>query len=230
MKAVILAAGRGKRLHQLTHHTPKPLVMVAGVPVIDRMFRALPDSIDEVIVVVEHLKEKLTARVGTFYYGRPVRTVEQIAMRGTLGALTSAKPFIKKDESFLVLNGDDIYDKTELEECVQYPRCLGLQKMHMPGYLSFHLDNDGYIGDVLPQTPAEREHGSLVATGAYVADYTIFTHPGVQKADKEFGMPETMLAQKNEYPIHGVVMHHWIPINHMEHLEQAEALVRSRER
>ena len=45
MKAVILAAGKGNRLLPLTEHTPKPLIEIAGTPIIDRIFQSLPDEI-----------------------------------------------------------------------------------------------------------------------------------------------------------------------------------------
>src|SRR3990167_2605925 len=59
MKAVILAAGEGKRMLPLTLTTPKPLLPVNGKPIIDYIFDSLPFEIDEVIIAVLYLGDKL---------------------------------------------------------------------------------------------------------------------------------------------------------------------------
>ncbi len=225
MKAVILAAGKGTRLQPLTHHTPKALISIGGQTIVDRIFMSLPNEITEVLLVVDHLKDKIFAHVGNSFHGMPVIHIEQINMSGTLGALFSARPFLNDDETFLVLNGDDIYDKTELAECLQYPRSMGLQRLKLPGYHSVHLDANGYITGFFPQTRAEETTGALIATGAYVVDSHIFDHPGTPNNKKEFGLPETMMTQKDVYPIKGVIMKGWLPINTTNHIFEAEAFL-----
>jgi NDP-sugar pyrophosphorylase family protein len=224
MKVVILAAGKGTRLLPLTENTPKPLIKIAGLPIIDRIFQSLPDEIDEVLLVVEHLKEKIIAHVGNNFYGRPVRFVDQIEMRGTLGALFSAKPFIQPGERFLVINGDDIHDKTELEAYLEHDRSFGIQRMKMPGYHSIHLDSNGYVEGFYPQTESERTGGAYTATGAYVIDADIFSHEGVAlKSGVEFGLPQTILAQKDSHRVKGVITTKWLPINSFSDMERAQA-------
>jgi NDP-sugar pyrophosphorylase family protein len=224
MKVIILAAGKGTRLLPLTEHTPKPLVKIAGLPIIDRIFQSLPDEIDEVMLVVEYLKEKITAHVGSNFYGRPVRYVDQIEMRGTLGALFSARPLLQPGERFLVINGDDIHDKTELETYLKYDRSFGLQLAKMPGYHSIHLDSKGYVEGFYPQTESEQTNGAYTATGAYVIDTDIFSHEGVRlKSGTEVGLPQTVLAQKDSHPVKGVITTKWLPINSFDDIERAEA-------
>lgn len=58
-RAVIMAAGLGKRLQPVTHETPKPLVRVGGVRMIDTILKGLLENgIREIYVVVGHLKEQ----------------------------------------------------------------------------------------------------------------------------------------------------------------------------
>ncbi len=64
MQCVILAAGKGTRLRPLTDNTPKPLVPVAGKPLIDHTIDALPSAIDELILVVGYLGDQLRAHFG----------------------------------------------------------------------------------------------------------------------------------------------------------------------
>src|ERR1700733_9983675 len=137
-------------------------------------------------------------------------------MRGTFGALLSAKSLLYPDERFLVLNGDDIHDKKELENYLQYPRSFELQKMKMENYHSIHLNSNSFIEGFYPQTEEEKVGGAFVATGAYVIDTNVFKHEGIALRDGEHGLPQTLLAQKDEYPIVGIITQNWIPINSFE--------------
>jgi UDP-N-acetylglucosamine diphosphorylase / glucose-1-phosphate thymidylyltransferase / UDP-N-acetylgalactosamine diphosphorylase / glucosamine-1-phosphate N-acetyltransferase / galactosamine-1-phosphate N-acetyltransferase len=223
MKVIILAAGKGTRLLPLTNHTPKPLIKIGGMAIIDRIFKSLPAEINEAIVIVEHLKDQIMSHVGDTFYGRPVRCVDQIAMRGTLGALLSTKHLLQPGERFLIIHGDDIHDQSELEECLKHPRAFGLQRRKMAaGYHSVHLDAQGNVEGFYPQTEAEKTNGALTVTGAYVADTAIFTHSGVSVRNGEFGAPETMMAQKNAHPIKGVITEKWTPINTPGDIENME--------
>ena len=65
MRAMILAAGRGERMRPLTDHTPKPLLMAGGRPLIEHIILALvAGGIDEIIVNTAHLGEQVEAAIG----------------------------------------------------------------------------------------------------------------------------------------------------------------------
>ncbi|MBR0146284.1 MAG: NTP transferase domain-containing protein [Eubacterium sp.] len=58
-RAIIMAAGRGSRMRELTEHTPKPMLRVNGVRIIDTMIRGLLENgINEIIIIVGYLKER----------------------------------------------------------------------------------------------------------------------------------------------------------------------------
>ena len=60
MHALILAAGRGKRLGSLTDHGPKPLVPVAGTPMLTRLIEQfIQRGVDRLTIVVGHQAEML---------------------------------------------------------------------------------------------------------------------------------------------------------------------------
>lgn len=228
MKAVILAGGKGNRLMPITETKPKPLVPVLGVPIIDYVFQAFPEQIDEVVMVVEYLKDALTSYVGENFYGKPVTFVNQVEMRGTFAALLSAKDLCRDSEMFLVLNGDDIHDKEELEKYMIDTRAFGIQKMHMPNYYSIRCDEQGFIEGFSPQTDEEKASTTYVATGVYLLDAHIFEEDGVQLRDGEYGLPQTLLKQKEKYPLEAVITTQWLPINSHDDVERAEKILKLR--
>ncbi|MGB2680385.1 MAG: sugar phosphate nucleotidyltransferase, partial [Candidatus Competibacter sp.] len=65
MRAMILAAGRGERMRPLTDHTPKPLLLVAGKPLIAHHLEALRAAgFREIVINTGHLGEQLPAALG----------------------------------------------------------------------------------------------------------------------------------------------------------------------
>lgn len=98
MIAVVLAAGRGTRLGAVGKDTPKPLVPVAGVPVIDRILDALgADGFTDVVVVTGHRADEVEEHLAT----RPLRFARQNEPRGTADAVLAARDVVG-DAPFLV--------------------------------------------------------------------------------------------------------------------------------
>ena len=228
MKAVILAGGKGNRLLPLTLTKPKTIIEINGKPIIDYILESLPDQIDEVVIIVEHLKEQIISHIGDSFHNKKVTYIDQIEMRGTFGALLSTKDIFKPDEKFLVLNGDDINKKEELEKYILESRAFGIQKMHMPNYHSIRYDKDCLIEGFYPQTEDEKVSGTFVATGVYMIDSNIFTEEGFKLKDGEYGLPQTLLLQKDKYPLKAVETEGWLPINSFEDKEKAEEILKNK--
>ena len=94
MQAVILAAGKGTRMLPLTQTTPKPMLLVSGMPILARILEVLPSEITEVLIIVGYLSEQIEQYFGTTYNGRSLRYIQQAEPKGTYAALELAKPFI----------------------------------------------------------------------------------------------------------------------------------------
>lgn len=98
MIAVVLAAGRGTRLGAIGEDTPKALVPVAGVRVIDRILDALgADGFDEIVVVTGHRADEVEHHLPT----RHLRFVRQEEPLGTADAVLAAQQAVS-DSPFLV--------------------------------------------------------------------------------------------------------------------------------
>ena len=95
MQVIIPLAGKGTRLRPHTHLTPKPMLKVAGRPVIDWVMDRLKGlQIDELIFITGHLKEQVEAYARS-HYTTPSRFIEQNVQDGTAGAVNLARPFVK---------------------------------------------------------------------------------------------------------------------------------------
>jgi bifunctional UDP-N-acetylglucosamine pyrophosphorylase/glucosamine-1-phosphate N-acetyltransferase len=122
MKAVIMAAGRGKRLKWHTEHKPKPLVHVLGNPILEHTFASLPDVVDKVVLVVGYFGEQIMGHFGKEFNGREIKYRWQKIQLGTFNALAIARKELS--DPFLVLSGDDIYDKKDVEKLLRYERAI----------------------------------------------------------------------------------------------------------
>src|SRR3989449_6578732 len=88
-------AGKGPRLLPLTKRVPKPLVHVAGRPVMDYVMDAIAGlDLEELIVITGHLKDAVERYV-VEHYDVKARFVEQKTLDGTAGAINLARPYVK---------------------------------------------------------------------------------------------------------------------------------------
>ena len=117
MKAVILAAGEGKRLRPFTETMPKVMLPVANKPVLEYVFDAVKKSgISEIVVVVGYKKEVIMEYFKD-YDGVKISYVIQDKQLGTAHALLQAKKYIKN--SFIVLAGDNIIDQSSISNLMK---------------------------------------------------------------------------------------------------------------
>lgn len=112
MKAIVLAAGRGERLRPITDTTPKPLVKVAGKPLVVYHLEALARAgIREVVINLSWLADKLRAalRDGSQYGVHITYTDERPVPLETGGGIFNAIQLLGPGP-FLVVNGDTFTD------------------------------------------------------------------------------------------------------------------------
>jgi len=107
MKAMLLAAGRGERLRPLTDRIPKPLVPVAGKPLIAwHLERLAASGCREVVSNVSHLGQQIVDFVGDgAAFGLKVHFSREAEPLETAGGIAQALPLLGR-EPFLLVNGD----------------------------------------------------------------------------------------------------------------------------
>ncbi len=108
MKLIVPLAGKGTRLLPLTKRVPKPLVRVAGRPVMDYVMDAVKGlDVDELIVITGHLKD-VVERYIVERYDVKATFVEQKTLDGTAGAINLARPYV--DSPVLIIFVDTVFE------------------------------------------------------------------------------------------------------------------------
>jgi N-acetyl-alpha-D-muramate 1-phosphate uridylyltransferase len=107
MKAMILAAGLGKRMRPLTDHTPKPLLPVAGKSLIVYHIEALVASgISDLVINLAYLGEKIETYLGSgSAWGANIEYSQEETLLETGGGIAKALPLLGADP-FVLVNGD----------------------------------------------------------------------------------------------------------------------------
>lgn len=152
MKAMILAAGFGRRMQPLTLETPKPLLQAGGRPLIAWHLQRLADSgFTEVVINHHHLGEQLEQALGDgSRWGLRIHWSPEPEILETGGGIRRALPLLGR-EPFAVINGDiwTDYDFSRLRNALQ-DGCLGHLVLvpdapHNPGG-DFSLDARSRVG------------------------------------------------------------------------------------
>lgn len=109
MKAIIPAAGAGSRMRPFTFAKPKPLINVAGKPIICHILDSLKGPVDEVIIVVGYMKEKLISFLTDRYENTFRFTFVEQEERIGLGHAAYLALCEAGDEPVLITLGDELF-------------------------------------------------------------------------------------------------------------------------
>lgn len=165
MKAVILLAGLGTRLRPHTYSRPKPLVNVAGKPVLAHILDGMAEiQFDEIIFIVGYLGDQIEKYVATEYPQLCARFVVQEEMRGQAHAINLAREYI--DQDVLIIFGDTIWetDWSRLQR-VESDGLIYCHEVPDPRRFGVVTLENGYVTRFVekPQTPIS----NLAVVGVY---------------------------------------------------------------
>ena len=118
LKAVILAAGEGRRCRPLTQTRSKVMLPVGNRPFMEHVINALAENgIQDLYIVVGYQKERVMDHFEDGVdFGVNITYLEQNELLGTAHALGKAENYI--DEPFLVVNGDNLIDSRAVSELI----------------------------------------------------------------------------------------------------------------
>lgn len=221
MQAVILAAGKGLRLRPITESVPKALVDVCGTPLIFNILNSLPSAVTEIFVVVGYLGEQIRAEIGDTFDGKTVRYVMQDPLDGTGSALRLLKDELKG--KFLVVNGDDMYGRDDLERLVSHDLAVLVAPTEDATGSTAVVDADNrFVGIRTDATTTKR----FRVCGAYVLDERFFDYPLATvtvHGKTEYSLPHTIVAMVRDHAIATETATKWQPVGTHEELARVRA-------
>lgn len=161
MRAMILAAGKGERMRPLTLHTPKPLIPVAGVPLIEYHLRALAQAgVTEVVINHAWLGDRIEAHLGDgARFGLQIVYSKESQPLETGGGIYQALPLLGADP-FILINGDVF---TDYDFAVVQKPLQGLAHLVLINNPEHHLEGDFSLeeGRVLAPTTATLTYSGI---------------------------------------------------------------------
>ena len=175
-QAVVLAAGKGQRVRPLTRYQPKPMLRVAGRPILEYPLDAVVETgVEHVVLVVGHGGNRIQNRFESSYRGVDITYVTQSTQLGSGHALQAAADHV--DGEFLVVNGDNVIDETMTRVTAdryaesEAAACLAVVTSDRAGEYGTVGVSDGVVDRI-------DEHGDGVSArinaGVYAFDESVF--------------------------------------------------------
>ena len=137
-KAVLLAAGRGTRMRELTNELPKPMIPVRGKPILQHILEGLKGAgIERILIVVGYRAEVVREFFGDgATFGVGVQYVTQVVQDGTGRVVELAKEFAAAD-AFVLSYGDILIDPANYQRLVELGDAEALVSVkHNPGEIA----------------------------------------------------------------------------------------------
>lgn len=222
MQVVILAAGNGIRMGKLTKTTPKPMLKIKGKSILEHKISALPNEIDEVILVIGYRGDQIMSYFKKEFAGKKIKYFFQTKLNGTGGALHLVKSVLK--DRFMVINGDDLYLKKDLKKLLKHEfGVLAMEIKNSGQFGALKTDRRGYLVEVIERD--KNSKNKLVNAGAYILNKSFFECDLVSIGKGEFGLPQTLAKMSKKYKIKVEKATFWHPIGFPEDIEKAEEII-----
>ncbi len=229
MKAIILAAGEGKRMRPLTLETPKPMLEVLGKPILQHVIESLPREIDELLIIIGYKGEKIEKYFGKKFDGRTITYVWQKEQLGTGHALMLCKDLIGSDEKFLFMMGDDLQSTAAIQKLLKHDHAVLVHTHENPKRFGvIEADAQGKVIG-FEETP-ENPKSNLVSLAVFVLSSKIFQYPAALSRTGEYWATDQIRQMMQEHVFFVEPSDFWLPIGYPEDIEKAEAVLRDKYR
>lgn len=232
-RAMVLAAGKGKRLGELTRETPKPLVDLGSVTPLYRILKGLENAgIEEVVINCHWRAEKIIAAIAEWqnngaFTSKIVLSYEEELLETGGGIKNALSNF--KDEPFVLVNGDIVWGEgfatfvTELknhyeEEVMDFLLALTSTDCSCKENGDFRFYSDGRIGALDTGEISEISYCGLSIVHPRIIQTLPDGFVPLSLAWLNSRLKNTFYGYKNDYP--------WTDMGTPEGLEKAREVIK----
>ena len=223
IQIVVLAAGNGIRLLPLTNDIPKVLVDINGKSTLERCLDSISDIASEIIIVINYHGNKIKEKIRSSYKGVSVKYAD-IEPKGTGHAISEIKGIL--DKRFMVIYGDDILCKSDLEKSMQNEfAIIGAHVINPSKFGILDYDDNDYLSDIV-EKPANPP-GNLANAGGFTLNKKIFEHKLKPSIRGEYEIIDYIkyLIKAGE-KIKVIKTDYWYPIGNFEELDKARSEIK----
>ena len=190
MEAIILAGGKGTRLHSIISSVPKPMAPINGRPFLELIMQQLSDySFERIILSTGHLGDVIQAHFGPKFKNIDIIYINEPAPLGTGGAVKEAMQACQEDHVYII-NGDSfqLVDFNEVEaywQCNKNPIMIAAAVADTSRYGALLIDKKQVIGF----SEKGKTGSGYINSGYYVFNKTqihLFPNQAVFSLEQDF--------------------------------------------
>ena len=222
-QAIILAAGKSTRTHPLTITRPKPLLAVAGTTLIEHNLEQLQGVVEEVIIIIGFKGDMIKQHLGDQYKNVRITYIEQTEQLGTAHALLQAEQ--KAEDKFIMMPGDDIFFKEDLQKLAREDFAVLVKKVENPQEFGVFLINDGKAEELIEKP--QSFISNLASTSCFAFTKEIF--PLLKSCEEtergEVEIPDAINKIIKERDIKIIETKRWVPVTYAWNLLDANKAI-----
>lgn len=228
--ALVLAAGHGKRMNPLTEVIPKPMLPVAGIPFLERIFVMLRGAgIRRVITVIGYLRDQIFS---FFEEKKPwdmkIQYVVQKEPLGMAHAVKEARTLLDKEQDFLVCAADSLFSSNQVKHLIREHKrrhasitlCLQKIKLNKPIDTALvRLENDGRVSYIIEKPLFELAPSEIACRPIYVFDNEILDQvEHVKRSSRgEYELQDAIQATiETGKQVYGILINSFITLNDIQ--------------
>jgi len=235
MKAIILAAGMGRRLKPLTDNLPKAFISINGKPLIYRSLDCLRSvGIKTVIIVVGFMESFFKKEIGETYRDMNILYTSngKYSTTGSMYSLSQTENLI--DDDILLLESDLLYERRAVEELVNhdYPNIILTSDIGRTGdEVYIYYDKNGYLTKLGKNIDDSTALGELVGINKislpFLEKLYMISKEDYNNDEKEYHYEETIYKLSREVPVkcHMIKDLIWTEIDTYEDLHRAKKYI-----
>ena len=224
MDAIIMAGGKGTRMLPLTAHTPKPLLLVQGKPILEWSLLSVRSVAERVLIVVNYMEDQITDYMQQQTIITDYLLVKQTPEPlGTGHALQCCEPFLHSSD-FIVINGDDLFHPASIAELAR--KNLGIMVLEASDGSTWGVaitDDAGHLLRLHEKPPRGFYPEPVkVNIGAYKLNRSVFEYELALSPRGEYEITDYISYLASVANVELVLTDFWFPIGTPENLARAQ--------